>query len=260
MKPTHRAALWLSAACGALSGLLVAAPASWVAATLAAASAQRVQLAEASGSWHDGSALLVLRGGGQSEDAALAPGRLSWHVGLGELWRGRLQLQLEDAAISPAPLQFVIALSPSAWQLRQTASWTAQLPASLLQGLGTPWNTLALQARLDLSLHDLEIGAADGRATLRGDVRLDALDVTSRLSQVAPLGSYRLQLHGTGASATVRLSTLGGPLRLAGDGLWNGQQWHFDGRGSAAPERAAELASLLGLLGQPDGDHVRITL
>ncbi len=260
MKQTQRAALWLAAACGVLCGVLAMAPASWVAAALGAASAQRVQLAEASGSWRDGSALLVLRGGAQSEDAALAPGRISWHVGLGALWRGQLQLQLADAAISPEPLHFIVAFRPSAWQLRQTTSWTAQLPAALLQGLGTPWNTLALQARLDLTLHDVEFGSTDGRATLRGGVGLDVLDVASRLSQLAPLGSYRLQLRGAGASATVRLSTLSGPLHLSGNGAWNGQQWHFDGRGSAAPQRAAELASLLGLLGQPDGDHVRIVL
>ncbi len=260
MKPSHRVLLWSSAACGALCAVVATAPASWVASALGSASAQRVQLAEARGSWRDGSALLVLRGGGQSEDAALAPGRLSWHVGLGELWRGRVRLQLHDTAISPQPLQLAIAWQPSAWQLRLMAPWNARLPAALLQGLGTPWNTLALQARLDLSMRDLELGSAAGRATLRGEVGLDALDVASRLTQVAPLGSYRLRLHGDGASATVRLSTIAGPLQLTGDGVWNGQQWHFNGRGSAAPQRAAELASLLGLLGQPDGDHVRITL
>ncbi len=260
MSRSHRAALWLAAACGVLSALLAAAPASWVAAAVDAASAQRVQLAEARGSWRNGSALLVLRGGAHSEDAALAPGRLSWHVGLGQLWRGHVQLQLRDTALSPTPLQCLIALRPSAWQLRQLGPWRAQLPAALLQGLGTPWNTLALQARLELSAKDVELGSTEGRATLRGNIDLDILDVASRLSPIAPLGSYRLQLHGTGASATVALSTIGGPLQLSGDGVWNGQQWHFNGRGSTAPQHAAELASLLGLLGQPAGDHVRITL
>ena len=260
MKHSHRAVLWSAAACGALSALLAVAPASWVASALATASGQRIELAEARGNWRDGSALLVLRGGAHSEDAALAPGRLSWHLGLGQLWRGRVQLQLFDAAISPAPLQLGFAVRPSAWQLQLSSPWTATLPAAMLQGLGTPWNTLALQAQLNLNVRALDFGSADGRLTLRGEVGLDALNVVSRLSQVAPLGSYRLQLHGEGARATVRLSTISGALQLSGDGLWNGHRWHFDGRGSAAPERAAELASLLGLLGQPAGDHVRINL
>ncbi len=254
----QRLLLLLAAVLGVACALLVAAPAGWLGAALASASGQRLQLAETRGSWHDGSALLVLRGGANSETATLLPGRLTWHVGLGRLWRGQVDLHMDDAALSAEPLRLEAQWRPGVWRLRQRAPWKGTVPAALLQGLGTPWNTLALRARLDLSVRGLDVQVADGRAQLHGDAQLDAMDVQSRLSQVAPLGSYRVLLHGAGASATLQLSTESGPLQLRGQGQWNGRQWRFEGRGSAAPQRAAELASLLGLLGEPAGDHVRI--
>ncbi len=255
---TQRLLLVFAAVLGIVFALVVAAPANWLGAALTAASGQRVQLAEARGSWHDGSALLVLRGGAYSEAATLAPGRVSWHIGLGELWRGQLQLQVLDTALSHDVLQLEAQWHPGSWRLRQLAPWKGSLPAALLQGLGTPWNTLALRARLDLDLNGVDMQVADGRAQLFGDAKLDAMDVQSRLSQVAPLGSYRMLLRGEGPSATLQLSTVSGPLQLRGEGQWNGRQWRFEGRGSAQPQHAAELASLLGLLGEPAGDHVRI--
>ena len=258
MSPPRLGPLIVAALLGIVCALLAAAPASWLGALLYAASGQRVQLAEARGNWHNGSALLVLRGGADAQGATLAPGRLDWHIALGQIWRGQLQLRLHDAALGAQALRLGAMVRPSSWSVRQLAPWQGQLPASLLQGLGTPWNTLALRGHLELTLHALVLAVADGRAQLRGNAQLDARDVQSRLSLVAPLGSYRVVLRGEGASATLQLTTLDGPLRLQGTGLWNGRQWRFDGRGSAAPSRAAELASLLGLLGEPAGNHVRI--
>ena len=55
--------LWLAALLGVLWALLWQAPASWLSAAVWKASGQHVLLAQAQGTWRDGSALLVLEGG-----------------------------------------------------------------------------------------------------------------------------------------------------------------------------------------------------
>ena len=109
-------------------------------------------------------------------------------------------------------------------------------------------------------LQDLSLRMAAGRLDLGGSLRAEAMDMSSRLSTLAPLGSYRVDVEGRGASASVRLSTLSGALILAGDGVWNGQRMQFSGTARAAPGREQSLATLLGLLGPRQGDHVRIGL
>ena len=84
--------------------------------------------------------------------------------------------------------------------------------------------------------------------------------MSSRLSTVSPLGSYLLRAQGDGAKADMQLSTLSGPLILAGKGVWNGQRLQFAGTAQAAAGKEEALANLLSLLGQREGDKVRIGL
>ena len=60
--------------------------------------------------------------------------------------------------------------------------------------------------------------------------------MSSRLSTLSPMGSYRLTLHG-GPSPSLELSTLEGSLQLSGQGQWVAQRLRFSGVASAAPER-----------------------
>lgn len=260
-----RAARWpyvVLALLGACWALLAHAPASWVAAGVARLTGQRLLLCDARGDWHDGAARVVLSSGPQGRDAAVLPGVLHWDIGLRQLWRGRLTLNLRWPQTAEAPLVWQASAGIGSWSLRQTApgSWQASLPAVLLQGLGTPWNTVAPRGLVRVDLQGADLRAAAGRLRLQGLLRIDALDMSSRLSALSPLGSYRVDVVGQGPSAQVRLSTLSGALQLAGDGVWNGEKLQFAGTARAAPEQQQALATLLGLLGQPDGDHVRIAL
>jgi general secretion pathway protein N len=93
-----------------------------------------------------------------------------------------------------------------------------------------------------------------------GRIRIDLADVASRLSALSPIGSYALSVTGQGADAQVTLRSDKGPLLLQGQGEWNGQSLRFSGTARAAPGSEAALGNLLSILGQRDGDHVRIAI
>ena len=82
--------------------------------------------------------------------------------------------------------------------------------------------------------------------------RLDAQQMSSRLSTLKPMGSYRLALQG-GVAPGFTLQTLEGALQLSGSGQWVGGRLRFEGVATAAPDRLDALANLLNILGQRDG-------
>ena len=263
----NRGWLWLAALLGVLWALLWQAPASWLSAAVWRASGQHILLAQAQGTWRQGSALLVLEGGTGSRGATVLPGTLHWTVGLSQIWRGRLQAKIDWPTVSPQTLQAdaqwgwsqsKLALRPAG--AGPDAPWQGALPLSVLEGLGTPWNTVALQGQAQFTLRGLNLESVSGRTRLGGQMQIDLPDVASRLSVVAPIGSYTLNITGQGADAQVVLRSDKGPLLLQGKGVWNGQALQFLGTGRATPGNEAAMANLLSLLGRREGDHVQIAL
>ncbi len=242
--------------------LVAHAPASWVADAVARLSGERLLLCDARGEWRDGVARVVLSAGPDGRDSSVLPGVLHWHVGLRQLWRGVLDLSLRWPQTSETALRWRARAGIGSWSLTQIspAQWHANVAAILLQGLGTPWNTIAPRGLVRVGLDALRLSSAAGRLQLQGRLRVDAMNMSSRLSTLSPLGSYRVDIVGQGPTTQVHLSTLDGALRLAGDGVWNGNRLTFSGTARAAPQQRQSLATLLGLLGQPEGDHVRIAL
>ncbi len=247
-----------SAVAGALLGLSVVviafAPASWLAYAVARGTQGQVQLQESRGSvWH-GSARLVLTGGADSRDRTALPSRLSWS--LSPNLRGA-RASLASACCTTAPV--TVHIEPR-WQGLSVAidDSQTQLPAELLTGLGTPWNTVDLQGQLRLATQQLKLQWQAGRLQSQGRTRLEALAVSSRLSPLKPLGSYRLDITG-GENAQLELSTLQGDLQLSGQGQWVGSRLRFRGEASASPEREAVLSNLLNILGRRQGGRSIIT-
>lgn len=240
-----------------LGGLLTSAiyaPAAWLAAGVESATAGQVQLQEARGTVWNGSARLVLTGGKDSRDHTALPTRLNWTLQPG-FGSARVTLQSDCCTSAPVLAQLVPGWNAMTLRLNDSA---LQLPAEMLAGLGTPWNTVALQGQLRLSTTGLALQYRAGRATSQGLTRLEALAVSSRLSPLKPLGSYRLDIQG-GDSAKIRLSTLNGDLQLSGQGQWVGSRLHFSGEASASPEREAALSNLLNILGRRQGTRSIIT-
>ncbi|HEY0200136.1 MAG TPA: type II secretion system protein N, partial [Burkholderiaceae bacterium] len=157
----------------------------------------------------------------------------------------------------PLPWQALLAAGGARLALGDA---TSHWPAEPLAGLGTPWNTVQPQGRLTLATEGLAAQWNQGRLTLTGHARLDALRVSSRLSTLQPMGSYQLDLEG-GTTPTLRLQTLdGSSLLLTGAGQWVGQRLRFTGEASAAPGREAALANLLNIIGRRSGARSLISI
>ena len=236
---------------GLVLGAVLFAPAVWLARGVAAASSGQVQLADARGSVWRGNAQLVFAGGAGSSDALALPGRLEWLID--PLAQGlRLRLFADCCTQLPLDIRLVPGWSGLAVHL---ADGNSQWPAALLAGLGAPWNTVQPQGALSLSTQGLSVEWFAGRFRMNGMAQVEALGMSSRLSTLRPLGSYRLQMVGNAGqqSALVQLQTLEGSLELTGAGQWNGARWSFRGEASAASESEPALGNLLNLLGRRQG-------
>lgn len=246
---------WGWAASGAVLGLLLALllllPARWLAQAVQQASAGQVLLQNARGTLWSGSARLTLSGGEGSPASAMLPGRVQWRLrpsadtGLG------LALQLSADCCLRQPWRWTLVPHWAGTRLNAADS-ASQWPAQLLTGLGTPWNTIAAQGQLALSTRALVLTWSRGRLQMAGSAQLDALDMSSRLSTLKPMGSYRVSVQG-GDAPVLQLATLDGALKLSGQGQWVGGRLRFVGEAAAAPESQAVLANLLAIIGRREG-------
>lgn len=250
------ASAWRYAMLGALLGLamawLVWAPAQWLAWGVAKATQGQVQWLNTRGTVWQGSAQLVLSGGSGSRDPQALPGRLHWT--LAPTWNGlRLGWRADCCTTETASLQVRVgwnALTLMASDHR--SSW----PAALLTGLGAPWNTLQAEGQLQLRTQALQLHWVQGRLQMQGLAELSLQDMSSRLSPIKPMGSYRIALTGTPEGTptpSLDLSTLQGPLMLSGQGQWVGQRLRFTGEASAAAGQEAAFDNLLNILGRRQG-------
>ena len=244
---------WRWSAAGAFAGLMVAtalfAPARWLAALVRQASGEQVVLAAPRGSFWQGSAQLVFSGGAGSRDSLALPGQLNWRIR--PAWNG-LRLELKADCCMQQALQAQV--QPAGWDGVQLALSDSQSrwPAGLLAGLGTPWNTVQAQGELVASTQGFKARWQHGQLSLAGRLQLDALQISSRLSTLRPMGSYRLLLEG-GNPSTLALSTLEGSLVLTGQGQWIGQRLRFDGTASSTPGSIDALSNLLNIIGRRNG-------
>lgn len=257
--PRLRSRLRLWAVLGALTGavltLVVFAPAHWMARALAHATDQRVLLADARGTVWTGSAKLLLTGGQGSRDVAALPQRVQWR------WRPSaqgLRLQLTFACCAPAPLQILARPQRNGVRL-VVADGLSRWPASLLAGLGSPWNSLQPAGTLALNTRGFTASLQAGQWQFGGAAVLEARDISSALSPLRPMGTYRIDIDG-GPEPQIRLETLQGDLRLAGSGQWNGSRITFSGEASAQPGREEVLNNLLNIIGRRNGSKSIITL
>jgi len=243
---------WAWALGGAALGLLLAtvmfAPALWLAGRVHAASAGQVLLQDARGTVWDGSSQLTLTGGPGSSDSSTLPGRLAWRVQ--PSW-GQLQLTLFADCCMQTPLALNFRPRWGGADLR-VQDQRSQWPALLLTGLGTPWNTIRAEGQLALSSQGFGAQWIHGRLALQGQLQIDAINVTSRLSTLRPMGSYRFVVAG-GDTPSLNLSTTQGSLQLTGSGQWTDGRLRFEGEASATPERQEALSNLLNIIGRRQG-------
>ncbi|REE20799.1 type II secretion system protein N (GspN) [Paraburkholderia sp. BL27I4N3] len=243
---------WLViAVLSAAAVMLTMLPAAWITPQFAKQTGGHVNLVDPAGSlWH-GSATLMLAAGSDMSAATLLPGRIEWRTAFWPLFTGRVRMIMRHSEAMPEPI--TVDATP------RTATVTAgaiAVPASLLSGLGAPFNTLDLQGNVQLSWSDWR---SFNREAF-GQLTVTLTDVSSRVSLVKPLGSYRVLFQAQGESSTLDLTTTKGPLMLTGNGTVSAASTSFHGTASAAPEARDNLAGLLNLLGRPSGpDTVALT-
>ena len=256
---------WTGTAIGVALALLTQAPAYWVAHVVAQASGERMMLQDPQGTVWQGSAQAVLSAGPQADASNTAlPTRLQWQLGPHlDLSAARVGLRLSLSSECCTSQPIWVDVTPQWRGLRvqindQRSTW----PASWLSGLGAPWNTMQLEGALQLSTQQLAWQHTAGQAKLQGQAQLHLQQLSTRLSTLKPLGSYRVVLQGMRTAADAEagddtmhltLDTAEGSLQLQGTGEWRNGHLQFNGEASSEPDAEAALSNLLNILGQRRG-------
>jgi general secretion pathway protein N len=251
--------VWLGAGLGLVAAVLTWAPAHWLAWAVTQASQDRVVLQSARGSVWNGSAQLLLSAGQGSRGAQALPGRIHWQIEPGWL---KIRLRLQADCCMNIPTELLMRVGRSSMDL-QVDSHRSQWPAALLSGLGAPWNTLQPAGQLRLRTESLGLQWAVGRLQMQGLVELQAHNMSSQLSTLKPMGSYRIQLRGTpqgSPTPELFLSTTQGPLQLSGQGQWVGERLRFTGEASADEGSESALSNLLNIIGRRQGARSLLSL
>ena len=246
---------WAGAGLGVMLAFITQAPAHWLTQAIEQASGHRVLLPDAQGTVWNGSAQWVLNEGPLNSVSTTAlPTRLTWQLGPRIDWthaRLALSATLASACCTPQPVR--VDVSP-VWRgvHVQVSNHTSNWPANWLVGLGAPWNTVQPEGQMQLQTTQLQWTQQAGQERLQGQAELQMQQLSTRLSTLRPLGSYRVRLQG-GDHIALTLDTLEGSLQLTGSGqLLNGHV-RFNGEATAAPDAEAALSNLLNILGQRQG-------
>ena len=254
---------WRWAVIGACTGMLTAfifgAPARWWTRIVSHLTHEQLQLRAPTGTIWSGSSQLVLTSGPEGVNARSLPGRVQWQWGLDA--KG-LKLTLHADCCTPAPLVLHMGWRFGAWTVDMDAQ-TSRWPLALLTGLGAPWNTLQADGVVQWNSQPLRLSWAQGRMVWRGQTQLQILNMSSRLSNLRPMGNYELTLSGAQAGTStpdLTLKTISGPLRMSGKGQWVGHRMRFTGEASADEGSEAALDNLLNIIGRRDGSRSRISL
>ncbi len=231
-------------------GTFVLAPAQWMGALVHNATQGRVELAETRGSFWKGDATLVLTAGAGGVRASL-PERLSWQLSPLALLTGTVDLTLVHPSALVQPLNLRATLDGHL----NAGPTTVRLPASLLIGLGAPWNTVRPGGVLTLTWDRL---AVEPRR-FQGAVVAEWQFASSNLTPVSPFGHYRLTTNGVFPGTQLNLLTISGPLELTGSGtIAEGGRLRFQGVARALPGTdpaiKTQLTGLISLLGRRDGE------
>jgi general secretion pathway protein N len=255
---------WTGAGLGLALAFITQAPAHWLTHAIEQASGERVLLPDAQGTVWNGSAQWVLNEGplniatstnlARPASTTALPTRVTWQLGPRiDFSNLRLAMSAKVASACCTPLPVRVDVSPLWRGVRvQVSDHTSNWPASWLIGLGAPWNTVQPEGQMQLQTTQLQWTQQAGQERLQGQAELQMQQLSTRLSTLRPLGSYRVRVQG-GDTIALSLDTLEGSLRLQGNGQLQNGHVRFNGEASAAPDAEAALSNLLNILGQRQG-------
>lgn len=222
-------------------------PASWLAWGLNYYGHNTVRLDPLSGNlWHGKGRLVIYYPQTVPHDF----GQTEWSINPFWLLTGRVQLALQTN-MPDRQIKTTLGIAKGSLSIKDT---DAAFPATFVSQLYPPAALIALQGQIRLHTS----GLVFGQQTLEGNATLEWQGAGSHLSNVQPLGDYRLEIIGVGETANLKLSTARGALELTGQGQWKIRTGQIQFTGSAMPrERAGELEPLLKLIGEDMGNSKR---
>ena len=236
-------AIAITAAAAYLVFLVALVPASFVAERVAAATEGRVALANAGGTlWHGSARIrLTLAGGWLDLDS------LEWRFDPARLVAGRLAFDVKAMA-QGLDAQVQVARAFSGWELRDAALRATVASLATLAPVAARWRP---EGRLNATT---PLWQWNDRGA-RGEAAIEWREASLSLSDVKPIGSYRIVATGDGAIARLAVTTIDGPLTVSGKGSAGPAQITFSGEAHAEGSTAKALEPLLDLMGprRPDG-------
>lgn len=216
-----------------LVGLCTFAPASLMGYALERASGGTLSLAQTAGSVWQGSGVALLRQKAHFQTL----GSYHWQLHL-------LSATLQVRAGESAPM--TVRYAPFTGRI-SIDNMVLSLPVSVIEVAAPQLGPYQLQGTLEAHSDHITLDPEG----MRGQITVDWTRAASALSEIRPLGDYRILLQGNGAGVDAQLSTLSGKLQLAGTGSFdkaNGMR--INGTAQAAPGAAAtELNELLHHIG-----------
>jgi general secretion pathway protein N len=224
--------------------MVLTAPASFLAYRASKESQGRVNFDETQGTLWSGSARAQVDAPG----GVLTFDRIAWRLVPARLMEGRLAF---DVSVDSRDARGNVQL------LRGWSEWEARGGAARVEARLLPvFFPLAAAWRPEGAVSVTADGVRWNDRELNGPVTVEWRGAGVALSDVKPLGTYRLAMQGAGETAKLALSTLSGPLQVSGAGDWKlPASFTFSGEARAEVPSAAALEPLLNLLGpkRPDG-------
>jgi general secretion pathway protein N len=228
--------------------LVIAAPASLIEGAVARASGNTIAMTNTSGAVWRASGDLETR---PAASPPLRIGRIEWTINPLWLLTGKININVSVTGSGTA-LTGAARIGFGSLALR---NFKATFPAQLVPVFYAPAELLAPEGIVKVNSDSFSI-VRDTRA--EGSIELNWINAASGISNIKPLGDYRLVLSGRNASATVKLETLRGSLALTGEGQYalNPASFSFNGTGRALANAEA-LEPVLRMMGPkgPDGVH-----
>lgn len=228
--------------------LIVMAPAGLLAWALARASNDAITLQAVTGTvWSGGGELILSRG----QASSLGLGRGRWSVSPWWIVLGRVGVSVDFT--SPGTVlkaQGRIGLGGAT--LRNVE---VRFPASLVPTVYPPATLAGPSGDVRIEAKRLVLA----RRNMAGEVVAVWQGAGTMVSNINPLGDYRMIATGQGDAFSLALTTDRGDLRLSGQGRWSLATRKFEMKGNATPaqESKGALDPLLRLFGRDQGDGSR---
>lgn len=244
----HRLLYMLAGVCLYVASLIATAPASVMEWMLRRLTNDRVVLIQPEGGlWHGKARNLLVKtaGGG-----IRSMGSVNWEIFPLFLLKLELAARVEvvDGQNNSSG---ILAAGIGKLRLRQMR---ASLPVSVLSEFMPTWQAWKPNGNLELRTDELTLS----QQGIRGEAELEWRNASLALSQVNPLGEYRVNIQADQNKVVqISVSTITGVLHLAGKGEWSGADGlSFHGTAQGEPSRKVELRDFLRLLGREQSNDV----